>query len=38
MKTVTDYFWGASTKSLQMVIETMKSKDVCSLEEKLGQT
>ena len=28
------YFWGAP-KSLQMVTEAMKLKDVCSLEEKL---
>ena len=30
-------FWGAP-KSLQMVPEAMKLKDVCSLEEKLWQT
>ena len=34
METVTDFFWGAP-KSLQMVIEAMKLKDTCSLEEKL---
>ena len=39
METVTDFFfffggWGAP-KSLQMVTETMKLKDACSLEEKL---
>ena len=32
--TVRDYFGGAP-KSLQMVTATMKSKDACSLEEKL---
>ena len=30
-------FWGAP-KSLQMVNAAMKLKDICSLEEKLGQT
>ena len=30
-------FWGAP-KSLQMVIAAMKSKDACSLEEKLWPT
>ena len=34
METVTDFIWGAS-KSLQMVIATIKLKDACSLEEKL---
>ena len=34
METVTDYFLGAP-KSLQMVTAAMKSKDTCSLEEKL---
>ena len=34
METVTDFFWGAP-KSLHMVIEAMKLKDTCSLEEKL---
>ena len=34
METVTDFiFW--ATKSLQMVTAAMKSKDACSLEEKL---
>ena len=33
METVTDFFWGAP-KSLQIVIEAMKLKDTCSLEEK----
>ena len=37
METVTDFFWGAP-KSLQMVIEAMKLKDTCSLEEKLWPT
>ena len=43
METVTDFiylfiylFW--SPKSLQMVTATMKSKDACSLEEKLSPT
>ena len=35
METVRLYFLGFQTKSLQMVIATMKLKDVCSLEEKL---
>ena len=30
------FFW--ATKSLQMVTAAMKSKDTCSLEEKLWQT
>ena len=34
MKTVTKLFWEAP-KSLQMVTVAMKSKDACSLEEKL---
>ena len=34
METVTDFIFGAP-KSLQMVIEAMKLKDTCSLEEKL---
>ena len=34
METVTDFFWGAP-KSLQIVTEAMKLKDVCSLVEKL---
>ena len=34
METVTDFIWGAS-KSLQMVIATIKLKDACSLEENL---
>ena len=34
METVTDFILGAP-KSLQMVTAAMKSKDACSLEEKL---
>ena len=34
METVTDFIWG-TPKSLQMVTVAMKSKDACSLEEKL---
>ena len=34
METMTDYIFLAS-KPLQMVTETMKLKDACSLEEKL---
>ena len=34
METVRDFIWGAP-KSLQMVTAAMKSKDACSLEEKL---
>ena len=34
METVTDFIWGAP-KLLQMVIATMKLKDICSLGEKL---
>ena len=37
METERDFFWGAP-KSLQMVIAAMKSKDACSLEEKLWPT
>jgi len=36
METVTDFFFFVSSpKSLQMVTAAMKSKDACSLEEKL---
>ena len=36
VETVTDLFWrGGAPKLLQMVIEAMKLKDACSLEEKL---
>ena len=34
VETVTDFIWGAP-KSLQLVTAAMKSKDACSLEEKL---
>ena len=34
VETVSDFILGGS-KSLQMVIEAMKLKDTCSLEEKL---
>ena len=34
METVRHFIWGAP-KSLQMVTAAMKSKDACSLEEKL---
>ena len=34
METVSDFIFGAP-KSLQMVTAAMKSKDACSLEEKL---
>ena len=34
VETVSDFIWGAP-KSLQMVTAAMKSKDSCSLEEKL---
>ena len=37
METVTDFIF-LSPKSLQMVMEAMKLKDVCSLKEKLWQT
>ena len=37
MKTVKDFYFGAP-KSLQMVTAAMKSKDACSLEEKLWPT
>ena len=36
METETLFFW--APKSLQMVTAAMKSKDICSLEEKLWQT
>ena len=35
MKTVTDFIFSGSKKSLQMVITAMKLKYTCSLEEKL---
>ena len=34
VETVRDFIWGAP-KSLQMVTAAIKSKDACSLEEKL---
>ena len=34
VETMADFIWGAP-KSLQIVIEAMKLKDTCSLEEKL---
>ena len=41
-ETVIDFFWGVggggTPKSLQIVTATMKSKDACSLEEKLWPT
>ena len=37
VETVSDFIWGAP-KSLQMVTAAMKSKDSCSLEEKLWPT
>ena len=37
METVSDFIWGAP-ESLQMVTAAMKSKDACSLEEKLWPT
>ena len=35
METVTDFIWGLTPKSLQMVTTAIKLKDACSLEEKL---
>ena len=35
METVTDFIFGESPKSLQMVTAAMKLKDACSLEERL---
>ena len=35
METVTDFIFGGSAKSLQMVIAAIKLKDTCSSEEKL---
>ena len=35
METVTDFIFGGTSKSLQMVTAAMKLKDACSLEEKL---
>ena len=38
MDTVTDFILGGDPKSLQIVTAAMKSKDTCSLEEKLWPT
>ena len=38
VETVSDFIFGGSPKSLQMVTAAMKLKDACSLEEKLWQT
>ena len=38
METVTDFILGGAPKSLQMVTAAMKSRDACSLEEKLWPT
>ena len=38
VETVSDFFWGGSPKSLQMVTAAMKLKNACSLEEKLWPT
>ena len=35
METVTDFIFGGTSKSLQMVTAAMKLKDACSLEKKL---
>ena len=35
METVTDFLFGGTPKSLQMVTAAMKFKDPCSLEGKL---
>ena len=35
VETVTDFIWGLTPKSLQMVTTAIKLKDACSLEEKL---
>ena len=35
IETVTDFILGGDPKSLQIVTAAMKSKDTCSLEEKL---
>ena len=37
VETVSDFIWGRSPKSLQMVIAAMKLKDACSLEENYDQ-
>ena len=38
VETVSDFFWGGTPKSLQMVTAAMKLKDAYSLEEKLWPT
>ena len=38
VETVTDFTFGETPKSLQMVTVAMKLKDSCSLEEKLWST
>ena len=38
METVTDFYLGGGSKSLQMVTAAMKLKDAYSLEEKLWPT
>ena len=38
METVTDFIFGGTWKSLQMVTAAMKLKDACSLEENLWPT
>ena len=35
VETMRDFIWGGAQKSLQMVIEAMKLKDIYALEEKL---
>ena len=35
METVADFIFGRATKSLQMVTVAMKTKDACTLDEKL---
>ena len=35
MEIVTDFIWGSSKITADMVTATMKLKDACSLEEKL---
>ena len=37
-ETVTDFIFGGTPKSLQMLAAAMKLKDACSLKEKLWQT
>ena len=35
VETVSDFIFGGAPKSLQMMTEPMKLKDICSLEENL---